>query len=108
MVNGKANELSAFEPLPWPVDLTGMVVTADAPRTQRDRARFLDRHRHQNHATATPPPRHSPPYNWTSSPITRERRSRDPWQITLRKAIALTARAEETRTTTDKTITLAQ
>jgi predicted transposase YbfD/YdcC len=40
-IDGKTSELSAFEPLLRPLDLTGTVVTADALHTQRDHARFL-------------------------------------------------------------------
>jgi predicted transposase YbfD/YdcC len=40
-IDGKAGELSAFEPLLRPLDLVGTVVTADALHTQRDHARFL-------------------------------------------------------------------
>ncbi|MEV4076655.1 ISAs1 family transposase [Nonomuraea fuscirosea] len=40
-VDGKSNEVSAFEPLLRPLTLDGTVVTADALHTQRDHARFL-------------------------------------------------------------------
>jgi predicted transposase YbfD/YdcC len=40
-VDGKTSELSAFEPLLRPLDLTDTVVTADALHTQHDHARFL-------------------------------------------------------------------
>jgi predicted transposase YbfD/YdcC len=40
-IDGKTSELSAFEPLLRPLDLTDTVVTADALHTQRDHARFL-------------------------------------------------------------------
>jgi predicted transposase YbfD/YdcC len=40
-VNGKTNELTRFRPLPAPLDLTGVVVTADALHTQREHARWL-------------------------------------------------------------------
>jgi predicted transposase YbfD/YdcC len=40
-IEDKTGELSAFEPLLRPLDLTGVVVTADALHTQRDHARFL-------------------------------------------------------------------
>ena len=39
-IDGKSGELSAFEPLLRPLDLTGTVVTADTLHTQRDHARF--------------------------------------------------------------------
>jgi predicted transposase YbfD/YdcC len=40
-IDDKSGELSAFEPLLRPLDLEGVVVTADALHTQRDHARFL-------------------------------------------------------------------
>jgi predicted transposase YbfD/YdcC len=40
-VNGKTNELTRFQPLLDPLDLTGVVVTADALHTQREHARWL-------------------------------------------------------------------
>src|SRR3989440_9358463 len=40
-VDGKSNEISAFQPLLDQVDLTATVVTADAMHTQRDHAEFL-------------------------------------------------------------------
>ncbi|WP_243716400.1 ISAs1 family transposase [Actinomadura darangshiensis] len=40
-IDGKTSELSAFEPLLRPLELTGTEVTADALHTQRDHARFL-------------------------------------------------------------------
>jgi predicted transposase YbfD/YdcC len=40
-VNGKTNELTRFRPLLDPLDLTGVVVTADALHTQREHARWL-------------------------------------------------------------------
>jgi predicted transposase YbfD/YdcC len=40
-VDGKTNELSAFKPLLAPLDLTDVVVTADALHTQREHASFL-------------------------------------------------------------------
>ncbi|RIV29782.1 ISAs1 family transposase [Micromonospora radicis] len=40
-VNGKTNELTRFQPLLTPLDLTSVVVTADALHTQREHARWL-------------------------------------------------------------------
>src|SRR3954452_1631261 len=40
-VTGKTNELTRFRPLLDPLDLTGVVVTADALHTQREHARWL-------------------------------------------------------------------
>jgi predicted transposase YbfD/YdcC len=40
-VNGKTNEITRFRPLLEPLDLIGVVVTADALHTQRDHAEFL-------------------------------------------------------------------
>ncbi len=40
-VAGKTNELTRFEPLLTPLDLTAVVVTADALHTQREHARWL-------------------------------------------------------------------
>jgi predicted transposase YbfD/YdcC len=40
-VADKSNEITAFIPLLEPLDLTGMVITADAMQTQRANARFL-------------------------------------------------------------------
>ena len=40
-VDHKTNEIKHFEPLLTPLDLTGMLVTADALHTQRSHARFL-------------------------------------------------------------------
>jgi predicted transposase YbfD/YdcC len=40
-IDDKAGELPAFESLLRPLDLAGVVVTADALHTQRDHARFL-------------------------------------------------------------------
>ncbi len=40
-VNGKTNELTRFQPLLDPLDLTAVVVTADALHTQREHARWL-------------------------------------------------------------------
>jgi predicted transposase YbfD/YdcC len=40
-VNGKTNELTRFRPLLDPLDLTGVIVTADALHTQREHARWL-------------------------------------------------------------------
>ena len=42
-VDGKSNEITAFAPLPEPLDLTGAVITADAMHTQREHARFSPR-----------------------------------------------------------------
>lgn len=44
----KSNEITAFIPLLRPLDLTGVVITADAMQTQRANARFLreDKHAH--------------------------------------------------------------
>lgn len=39
-VDGKTNELSRFQPLLDPLDLTAVVVTADALHTQREHARW--------------------------------------------------------------------
>lgn len=40
-VDGKTNELTRFQPLLDPLDLTAVVVTADALHTQREHARWL-------------------------------------------------------------------
>jgi Transposase DDE domain len=40
-VDGKTNEISRFQPLLADLDLTGVVVTADAMHTQREAAEFL-------------------------------------------------------------------
>ncbi|WP_232430540.1 ISAs1 family transposase [Salinispora pacifica] len=40
-VDGKTNELTRFQPLLGPLDLTAVVVTADALHTQREHARWL-------------------------------------------------------------------
>jgi predicted transposase YbfD/YdcC len=40
-VDGKTNEITRFRPLLADLDLTGVVVTADAMHTQRDHAEFL-------------------------------------------------------------------
>lgn len=40
-VDGKTNELTRFQPLLTPLDLTSVVVTADALHTQREHARWL-------------------------------------------------------------------
>ncbi|TMV00035.1 ISAs1 family transposase [Streptomyces sp. DASNCL29] len=40
-VDAKSNEITAFRPLLEPLDLTGAVVTFDAPLTQTDHAKFL-------------------------------------------------------------------
>jgi predicted transposase YbfD/YdcC len=40
-VDGKTNEISRFQPLLAPLELTGVVVTADALHTQREHARWL-------------------------------------------------------------------
>ncbi len=40
-VAGKTNELTRFQPLLTPLDLTAVVVTADALHTQREHARWL-------------------------------------------------------------------
>lgn len=40
-VDGKTNELTRFQPLLAPLDLSGAVVTADALHTQREHARWL-------------------------------------------------------------------
>jgi predicted transposase YbfD/YdcC len=40
-VDGKSNEITAFQPLLDPVDLAGTVVTADALHTQREHAEYL-------------------------------------------------------------------
>ncbi|WP_231394906.1 ISAs1 family transposase [Micromonospora sp. CNB394] len=40
-VDGKTNELTRFQPLLRPLDLTAVVVTADALHTQREHARWL-------------------------------------------------------------------
>ncbi|MFJ2719794.1 ISAs1 family transposase [Streptomyces sp. NPDC087437] len=40
-VNAKTNEITVFQPLLAPLDLTGTVVTFDAMHTQTDHARFL-------------------------------------------------------------------
>jgi len=40
-VDGKTNELPRFQPLLAPLDLTSVVVTADALHTQREHARWL-------------------------------------------------------------------
>jgi predicted transposase YbfD/YdcC len=40
-VDGKTNEITAFAPLPEPLDLAGAVVTADALHAQREHATFL-------------------------------------------------------------------
>lgn len=40
-IDDKTGEISAFEPLLRPLNLAGVVVTADALHTQRDHARFL-------------------------------------------------------------------
>jgi predicted transposase YbfD/YdcC len=40
-VDGKSNEITAFQPLLDPVDLTGVVVTSDAMHTQREHAEYL-------------------------------------------------------------------
>jgi Transposase DDE domain len=39
--SGKANEVSHFRPLPEPLPLDGVLVTADAMQTTRDNARFV-------------------------------------------------------------------
>jgi predicted transposase YbfD/YdcC len=44
-VDGKSNEITAFAPLLEPMDLAGVVVTADALHTQRDHALFLVEHK---------------------------------------------------------------
>jgi predicted transposase YbfD/YdcC len=40
-VDGKTNELTRFRPLLGPLDLTAVVITADAMHTQREHARWL-------------------------------------------------------------------
>jgi outer membrane protein assembly factor BamB len=40
-VDGKTNEITRFQPLLDPLDLTTVVVTADAMHTQREHARWL-------------------------------------------------------------------
>lgn len=40
-VDGKTNELTGFQPLLEPLDLTAAVITADALHTQREHARWL-------------------------------------------------------------------
>jgi predicted transposase YbfD/YdcC len=45
-VNGKSNEITAFQPLLTNIDLTRTVVTADAMHTQRDHAGFLTTDKH--------------------------------------------------------------
>jgi predicted transposase YbfD/YdcC len=40
-VDGKTNELTRFRPLLEPLDLAGVIVTADALHTQREHARWL-------------------------------------------------------------------
>jgi len=44
-VGGKTNELTRFQPLLTPLDLTSVVVTADALHTQREHARWLVDHK---------------------------------------------------------------
>jgi predicted transposase YbfD/YdcC len=45
-VAGKTNELTRFQPLLTPLDLTAVVVTADALHTQREHARWLAEDKH--------------------------------------------------------------
>jgi predicted transposase YbfD/YdcC len=40
-VDGKSNEITAFQPLLDPLDLAGVVVTSDAMHTQREHAQYL-------------------------------------------------------------------
>jgi predicted transposase YbfD/YdcC len=40
-VDGKSNEITAFQPLLDPLDLAGIVVTSDAMHTQREHAEYL-------------------------------------------------------------------
>ncbi|PSK64807.1 hypothetical protein B0E53_03261 [Micromonospora sp. MH33] len=45
-VDGKTNEVTRFQPLLAPLDLTGVVVTADALHTQHEHARWLAEIKH--------------------------------------------------------------
>jgi predicted transposase YbfD/YdcC len=40
-VDGKTSELTRFRPLLAPLDLAGVIITADALHTQRERAHWL-------------------------------------------------------------------
>lgn len=48
-VAGKTNEISRFQPLLAPLDLTNVVVTADALHTQREHARWLAETKHASY-----------------------------------------------------------
>jgi hypothetical protein len=49
LVDPAHNEITAFQPLLAPLDLAGMVVTADALHTQREHARFLVEEKHAHY-----------------------------------------------------------
>ena len=94
-VAGKTNELTRFQPLLAPLDLTAVLVTADALHTQREHARWLVETKHAGYLFTIKgnQPRlhhHLKTLPWAKVPIQDETRTRGHGRYDIRRLQALT------------------